>query len=267
MYKLIALDCDGTLLTSKKEITENSLSVIKQLTESGVKIVLASARPYYRLKKYLNKMGLVSQHNYTIAFNGGLVISNYQDEIIYSKGFDNASVSDILSLAHELSTNVFLYTKNSIISNINDEVYKKRNPDVNYVVDDIFHMSFHDNEIFKIAYVNKPERTKELREKLPNELFQKYEISSSVPQFIEFVSRGVTKFNALKIIGETCGIKPDEMIAFGDEDNDIPMLKLAGYGIAMGNASENVKKCADMITENNDNEGVAIALSKLFNLH
>lgn len=265
MYKLVALDCDGTLLTSKKEISEYSLSIINQLTEDGIMVVLASARPYYRLKRFLSIMKLDKQNNYTIAFNGGLIVSNCDDSIIYSKGFKSVDVRDVLSLASDLNTNVFLYTKNSIISNINDEVYKKRNPDVNYIVDDIFTRSYIDDEIFKIAYVNKPERTKELREKIPQPFYQKYEISSSVPQFIEFVSRGVTKFNALKQIGEICNVKPEEMIAFGDEDNDIPMLELVGYGIAMGNASEGVKKCADMITGTNDEDGVANALSKIFN--
>ena len=102
-----------------------------------------------------------------------------------------------------------------------------------------------------------------MRTELPLDFNERYEISSSVPQFIEFVAQGITKSLALKLIGERNKILCDEMLAFGDEDNDIPMIKLVGYGVAMGNATSEVKKFSDYITGSNDDDGVAQAIEKL----
>lgn len=262
MYKLIALDCDGTLLNSRKEITERTILAINKAKEKGIKVVLASARPFYRLESFITKLGLLTNDQYTIAFNGGLVMNNTGDEILFSKSFSYSQVKELIDFGHEHQTAMFLYTKDCIFSNINDEKYKKKNPDVKFNVIDFTNTDFKDIQIYKIAYVNVPERTKELRRELPLDFNERYEISSSVPQFIEFVDQGITKSLALKLIGERNKISCDEMLAFGDEDNDIPMFKLVGYGVAMGNATGEVKKFADYITGSNDDDGVAQAIEK-----
>ncbi|MCI8508462.1 MAG: HAD family phosphatase [Lachnospiraceae bacterium] len=262
MYKLIALDCDGTLLNSKKEITKRTILTIDKATKKGIKVVLASARPFYRLKSFITQLGLLSNDQYTIAFNGGLVVNNSGDEIVFSRGFSHIQVKELIEFGYEHQTAMFLYTKDCILSNVNDEKYKKRNPDVKFNVIDFSNIDFNDIQIYKIAYVNVPEKTKELRAKLPLDFNERYEISSSVPQFIEFVDQGITKSFALKLIGEKNKISCDEMLAFGDEDNDIPMFKLVGCGVAMGNATDEVKKLADYITGSNDDDGVAQAIEK-----
>lgn len=263
MYKLVALDCDGTLLNSKKEITERTILALNEAKEKGIKIVLASARPFYRLTPFVTRLGLLSDDQYTIAFNGGLVMNNTGKEVIFSEGFSYEQVKELIGFGHEHKTAMFLYLKDCILSNVNDEKYKKKNPDVQFNVVNFADTDFTSVQIFKIAYVNIPERTKELRTELPLEFNSRYEISSSVPQFIEFVNKGITKSGALKLIGEKCEISCDEMLAFGDEDNDIPMFQLVGYSVAMGNATDEVKKCADYITGSNDGEGVAQAIEKL----
>lgn len=260
MYRLIALDCDGTLLNSKKEITDRTVTAIRKASNAGINIVLASARPFYRLKPFIDKLDIVSNDQYTIAFNGGLIVNNTESKVLFSGGFTIEEVQEIVALGMQYKTAMFLYSKDGILSNVNDEKYKKKNPDVSFNVVNLETIDISHIQIYKIAYVNSPEETILLRTKLPRTLFDKFEISSSVPQFIEFVSKGVTKSGALEYVGQELNILPEEMVAFGDQDNDVPMLRHVGLSIAMGNATPEVKKHAKITTMSNDEDGVAIAI-------
>jgi len=262
MYKLIALDCDGTLLNSKKEITERTVTAIRAANSFGIKIVLASARPFYRLKPFTDKLGIASSDQYSIAFNGGLIVNNTETNVLFTGGFTTEEVKELVTFGSDYDTAMFLYSKDGIISNVNDEKYKKKNPDVSFNVVDLATVDFTIAQIYKIAYVNSPEETLALRARLPQTLYEKFEISSSVPQFVEFVSKGITKSGALEYIGRKLGISPEEMAAFGDQDNDIPMLRYVGLSIAMGNATAEVKSYAKITTASNDEDGVAIAIEK-----
>ena len=84
-----------------------------------------------------------------------------------------------------------------------------------------------------------------------------------MPQYIEFVSKGITKSHALECIGDKLGIKASEMVAFGDQENDLAMLKYVGYSIAMGNATNEVKKQVDYVTASNDEDGAALVVEKI----
>lgn len=264
MYKLIVLDCDGTLLNSKKEISERTSSTLKAVISKGVKVMIASARPFYRLKPILKQLGIDMCDQYTISFNGGLITNNTESETVFSSGFSIQQIKEVISTGAVLGTNMFLYARDAVFSNINDEKYKKNNPDVSFNVVDLY--NFNLEQIYKIAYVNTPEETLKLRTKLPVEILDNYEITSSVPQFIEIVPKGITKSGALKIIGQRLGIESKDIIAFGDQENDIPMIAYAGCGVAMGNSPNIVKDKASFITTTNDEDGVAVAIEHFFDL-
>lgn len=264
VYKLIAIDCDGTLLNGKKELTEGTVEAIKRVKQDGVKVVLASARPFYRLKKFLKALDLLSDDQYTIAFNGGLIIQNGTEKTVYSRSFQKEQLAELLSVAKTYNPDVFMYGATEIYSSHDNEGYKKCNPDVNFNVVDVDALDLSALEIYKFAYVNSPENIVKLREIFPADVKERYETSSSVPQFIEVVTKNVTKSSALQTIGEILGIKPSEMVVFGDEDNDLPMMKFAGCAVAMGNGSAAVKECAHFVTKSNDEDGVAYALRKIF---
>lgn len=266
MYKLIVLDCDGTLLNSKKEITEKTLTVLRTVTARGIKVMLASARPFYRLKPILRLLCMDKSDQYSISFNGGLITNNIESETVFSGCFSTQEVKDIISIGDALHTNMFLYVRNGIFSNVNDEKYKQKNPDVTFEVINFSSADLELAPIYKIAYVNTPEETLRLRAKLQPQMFRDYEISSSVPQFVEIVPKGITKAKALGIVCKRLDITPEEIIAFGDQDNDIPLLDYAGCSIAMGNSPNAVKERATFITSTNDEDGVAVALEKYFGL-
>jgi len=265
MIKLIVLDYDGTLLNSKKEITERNFNALHAVLSKGIKVMVASARPFYRLRPMLKKLEIEDSDQYTISFNGGLVINNTAEEIVFSGSFSDKDVKEIVEIGKQVGTNMFLYESDRILSNVEDKVYQRKNPDVKFhVIENMEGFNFNNEKIYKIAYVNSPEKTKRLKSELPIEMFNNYEITSSVPQFVEIVPKGVTKAHALNIIGNKLHISAEEMMAFGDEDNDLPMIEYVGCGIAMGNATEQIKRKADYITATNDANGVAQAIDHFF---
>ena len=261
--KLIALDCDGTLLNSKKKISDVTKSAMAKAMAHGIKVMLASARPFYRLKPILATLESDVPDQYTIAFNGGLIMNNTESEVILSQSFTAEQMKRIIDVGDEVGTMMFLYTQNSILANMDDPKYRQKNPDVAFFVRDLHEVDFTQTEIFKVAYVNKPEVTTQLKANLPTDMYEDFEISSSVPQFVEFTKKGVTKAYALDLLCKKMGIDPMEVVAFGDEDNDLPMLNFSGFGVAMGNASQLVKDTADHVTTTNDEDGVAVALEVL----
>jgi Cof subfamily protein (haloacid dehalogenase superfamily) len=260
---MIVLDCDGTLLNSSKKISDVTKNAIAKAKNNGIKVMLASARPFYRLKPILATLGTNVADQFTIAFNGGLIVNNTESEIVLAQCFTAEQMKRILEVGDQVGTMMFLYTRNAILSNLDDPKYRNKNPDVDFRVQDLHTVDYTQTEIFKVAYVNKPEVTVQLKATLPQDMYEDFEISSSVPQFVEFTRKGVTKAYALDLICKKIGIGPTDVVAFGDEDNDLPMLSFAGLGVAMGNASQLVKNAADYVTATNDEDGVAAALSYL----
>jgi Cof subfamily protein (haloacid dehalogenase superfamily) len=207
-------------------------------------------------------LGLKGGEDYIIAFNGGLVVSADQEEVLCVQSFLAEEISRLLSYGDSIGALTFMYLRDGLLSNRDHAGYRSKNPDVRYEVVDLKTVDWAENPVFKIAYVNDPDRTKEVRAALPPELVSDFEISSSVPQFVDFVSKGISKARALAAIGDRVGVSADEMVAFGDEDNDLPMMNLVGLPIAMGNASPAVKEAAAIVTRSNDEEGVAIAIRR-----
>ena len=248
MIRMIVLDLDGTLLNSKGEISEENTKVLKQISKKCA-IVLASARGFYRIKEYYLKLGLSKGDNFAIAYNGGVIVDkdlNYCFEMF----IENNPVEKIVDyLLCESFGRIVLYTEHNSI-----ELSK---------LDDI--KGFIEcNKIFKVVFLAEEDLIRECREDLSESKFKDYfEITSSELTRIEFVPKGITKVNAIARIAQYLNINQSEVVAIGDGENDIEMIKYAGYGVAMGNATEIVKKNANIITDTNDNDGVAKVLVKL----
>jgi Cof subfamily protein (haloacid dehalogenase superfamily) len=118
--------------------------------------------------------------------------------------------------------------------------------------------------ILKVVIVSDMDEIGELK-KLRNEIINMMdvEVVSSAENNIEIMSKGISKGNAVKILGDIYGISKDEIICIGDSENDISMIEYAGLGIAMANATDDLKAAADYVTDTNDNDGVAKAIEKI----
>ena len=263
MYKLIALDMDGTLLTTDKKISKNNEEAIKAADATGVKIVLASGRPLNGLNRYLEELDLLKGEDYVLSFNGGLV-QNTRGKIVSKVSLRGSDLKKIYKVSKELNVNIHAYsTKDGLITPKTSECteYEATINGININIRD-FNEVDDDEDIIKVMMIDPQEILDPVIEKLPGELYEKYSVFKSAPYFLEFTHKEVDKGLGLKRLGEYLGIMREEIIACGDAGNDLSMVKYAGLGVAMENATPEVKEAANFITTSNDEDGIAKVIEK-----
>lgn len=263
MYKLIALDMDGTLLNNENKISSANYEAIQQARENGVKIVLASGRPLVGFKKYLEELDLISKEDYAVAFNGALVQSSEGGEIISKTTLTLDDYKYLYELSKELKVNIHALTETTVISP-KDNKYTRHEADMNGISIEISKVSDvpYDTTIVKVMFIDDPEIIEEVVKKIPESVSDKYTIVRSAPFFLEFLNKSVNKGAGVAALAKRLNIRQEEVICIGDAGNDIHMIKYAGLGVAMGNAFPEVKKVANFITKTNEEDGVAHVINK-----
>ena len=264
MYKLIALDMDGTLLTSEKKISENTKKALKEAEAKGVKVVLASGRPLSGITKFLEELDLLKSEDHTLSFNGGIVINNKTQNIITSTLLKGSDLKDIYKIANELDVNIHAFSVREGLITPKMSQYTQHECDINGIEATIkdFNEIEDEEDIVKVMMIDPQEKLDEAIKKLPKYLYDKYSVFKSAPFFLEFTNKEVDKGKGLKKLGEYLGIKQEEIIACGDAGNDLSMIKYAGLGVAMKNATDDVKEAADYITLSNDEDGIVHVVNK-----
>jgi len=263
IYKLIAIDMDGTLLSNEKQISSANYDAIQQAKENGVKVVLASGRPLVGFKKYLEQLDLISEDDYAVAFNGALVQTADGGEIISKKTLTLGDYKDLYKLSKELKVNIHALTETSVIAP-KDTMYTREEAAMNGIPTEIIAVEDvpSDTTIVKVMYVDAPEILDEIIQNIPEEVSSKYTIVRSAPFYLEFLDKSVNKGTGVAALAKKLNIKQEEVICIGDAGNDIHMIKYAGLGVAMGNAFPEVKKAANFITKTNEQDGVAFIIDK-----
>ncbi|MDO5516739.1 MAG: sugar-phosphatase [Clostridium sp.] len=264
MYKLIALDMDGTLLTSEKKVSEDTKKALKKAEEKGVKVVLATGRPLAGITKFLEELELFKGDDYALSFNGGLVLNTKTKEVIYEACLKGSDLKYMNKLAQELNVNIHAFSAREGLITPKMNQYTEHESTLNGI--DVTIRDFNevddDEDIIKIMLIDPQEILDEAIKKLPAEIYEKYNSFKSAPFFFEVTNKRVDKGMGLKQLGEHLGIKQEEIIACGDAENDLSMVKYAGLGVAMENAMDSVKEHADYITSSNDEGGIVKVIEK-----
>jgi len=264
MYKLIALDMDGTLLTTDKKVSEKTSAAIKAAEAKGVKIVLASGRPLSGISRYLDELELLKGEDYVLSFNGGLVLNTKTEEIVSKVSLQGSDLKYIYKISKALNINIHAFSAKEGLITPKISQYTEHEAEINGI--DITIKDFKDiddnEDIIKVMMIDPQEILDPAIEKLPSEIYEKYSVFKSSPFFLEFTHKEVDKGLGLKRLGEHLGIKREEIIACGDAGNDLSMVKYAGLGVAMENATPEVKEVANYITTSNDEDGIAKVIEK-----
>lgn len=266
---MIALDLDGTCLDSTGKITDRTREILERYGKTGTQIVFTTGRPIAGILKGLRS---ISGTNYAITLNGGMVYKLSDENIIYKKSIDKEEVlivRDIIlkhdALTDIASSGVGLGDKKTYD---NAEKYIKNDDFRNYYLSsrgskkDLWENI---EELESVEKINMFFSDMEERRKVIEELniLKTSKVCSGMPNNIEINHSEVNKGNALKWLCNKLDIDISELIAFGDGGNDIDMIKVAGCGVAMENACDELKKIADIVTKSNDEDGVAYILEKL----
>ena len=239
-YQLLVLDLDGTLTNSKKEISPRNLQTLLRLQQSGVRLVLASGRPTYGIAPLADTLRMKEYGGFILSYNGGEIIEWGTGRLLYK----NLLPDDVLPILYTASVR-----NEQAILTYDNEYILTESPDDEYVR--------------KEAFLNKMKirAVDDFLAAAPLPLPKCLE-----PYFLELVPMGIDKAQSLSVLLDKLGLTREAMVAMGDGYNDLSMIKFAGMGVAMANAQEPVKQAADYITLSNDEDGVAMAVERLFDL-
>ena len=266
-YKLIVTDMDGTLLGSDHEVTEENKKALKEALDKGINVTVATGRMYSSAKSHISFLNSTIP---IIACNGALIKDSITNEIIYSNHIDKEKSLKVLKILEKYKVYYQYYSEDLLMCKNLDKdnknlmkVKKLMNSGVDLVLLSDLTKHIISKGILKVIVIEDEnlsildEITKELNK------IEGLEITKSWFNNIEIMATGSDKGSAVKILAEYLDIDKDNIIAFGDNYNDISMLEFAGIGVAMGNADEFVKSKADYITSTNSEDGVAKALYEL----
>ena len=261
-YKVLALDLDGTLTNSKKEITPATRAALAAAQEKGVLLVLASGRPEAGIWPVARELEMDKKGGYILAYNGGQIINCATGETVRRLRLPAETVPEICRFAREVGLACLTYDKEGVITENAADEYVCREAACSKLKvqqkDDL--TTYIDYPVTKMMVVGPPEEAAKAELAMAEKFSGRLDCFRSEPYFVEVVPCGVEKATALKDLLERLGVPREESMACGDGFNDLPMLKFAGLGVAMANAQQAVKEAADVITLSNEEDGVAAAV-------
>ena len=287
MYKLVALDLDGTMLNQYGAITQKTKETIQKVQEKGIEVIIASGRPIDSIKTIAKE---IKSEKYFISGNGAIIYDIAKDEIIYENILKKQKTLEIIKICEENSIYYNLYTEKEIIAkSLQNNVlyYHKENTNkaeedkthINIVENIYDYISQRDEKIVKITICDNNQAIfnsimRKLKEIDEIEVLEVSHMSRKMIRqgtediaieyfYTEISAKDVDKWNAIQFLQEKMDIKTEEIMAIGDNANDKKMLKNVGMGIAMGQSSETIKNIAKYTTKTNIEDGVSEALQRL----
>jgi len=265
-YKLLVLDVDGTLLNEAKEISKRTLAALLKVQQMGVRIVLASGRPTYGLMPLAKLLELGNYGGFILSYNGGQIISADNGEILFERRINPEMIPYLEKKARKNEFAIFTYHDDVILTDSPDNIHIQREAmlnDLKIVQEEELSIAI-DFAPCKCMLVSDDEMAlQELEDHWKRRLNGALDVFRSEPYFLEVVPCAINKANTLGVLLEQLEIEREDVIAIGDGVCDVTMIQLAGMGVAMGNAQDSVKACADWVTDSNEDEGVAVAVEKL----
>lgn len=263
---MIALDLDNTLLNSNKEISERNAKVLRLLHQKGIKVVLCTGRPINAIWNYIEQLGLTGEEDFTINFNGGLVVNNVTKQPLFSMGLKAADLKLVYDFAHQhdYSLDVLDFDRVYEIMDMPRSIYKGTVKHIEFRDAKFADLPMGDHPYAKMVMAIPAERLKKIIPTIPESLREHFNVVQSQPHILEFLPQGVDKSLGLKHLLNYFGMDYSNLMTFGDADNDLGMIKAAADGVVMENGLPEVKAVADHITTSNDDDGVAEYLEKYF---
>lgn len=266
-YKLIVTDMDGTLLNSKGQVSDENKNVLKELNKKGIHVAIATGRIYTTVRVYAKHLGIVTP---IICSNGSIVKNLEDNSIVYSNPLPIEYCNSLLDICKKNNINFYYFSEDTMYgeklegrllyySEWGKTLKEEERIHVKVVKDsrDIFKSDI----IYKFGLQSDNDDILKSVAKEINSIMD-VETHKSLANMLDIMNKDASKGKAIEKLAKSLGVKREEVLAIGDNENDMSMLEYAGLGIAMGNAEDKVKDIADFVTDSNDNNGVAKAINK-----
>ena len=264
-YQLIAMDLDGTLTNDQKVITEKTKEILMAAQKRGIRLALASARPSPGLFRERDVLDLQRHEGILMSYNGGRIVDAESGKVLFETAMDMEQTRQVLRKLENLPVTPIL--DDGVQFYVTDRNgykvdYECRNN--NMTCTEVENLAdFLCFAPVKILMSVEPSELKTVQGRIAAFLPESLTVVQTADFYLEVIPKIINKGQGIRDICGVLGIDTAQVIAFGDAENDIPMLHTAGMGVAMGNAAEAVKKAADMVTLSNNEDGIAAALEKL----
>ena len=264
-YKLIAMDLDGTLNNDQKTITEITKAALMAAQERGIRLALASARPSPGLFKERDILRLQDYNGILMSYNGGRIVDAATGRVLFETSMELNQTKQVLRRLEELpvtpilddGVQFYVADKNGYKVDYECKNNQMTCTEVGNLAD------FLTFAPIKILMSVQPEELPQVQQQIAAFLPEDLTVVQTAAFYLEVIPKIINKGQGIRDICTVLGIAPAQVISFGDAANDIPMLREAGMGVAMGNAADAVKAAADMVTLSNNDDGIAAALEKL----
>lgn len=266
--KVLFTDMDGTLLLNDSTISPDMKKTLDNMVANGHSLVLSSGRPLHSILERIVKLGLNYPNSYVISFNGGLIYDCAKKEVIRSLKVSQDIVREVISMADEAGIHAHCYSDTHIIVKEETEelVFYRNRVHMPYtLIPDMADALPEGSYKILIIHLTDKSKLENLRIRILEKLGDRVDAFFSNDKYLEILPKGINKGDAVRFLATYIPVPLSNTYASGDEDNDIPMIKAAGHGIAMKNAIDEAKAVAEIITsEDNNHDGLIEVINKYF---
>lgn len=264
--RLVAFDIDGTLLGSDKVPQPGTLRAFEAMRAAGTRIMLASGRPIPGLKALAARCGLGEDLIFA-GLNGSVVVDQASEETLARHPVPAETAQPIIELGREHGVVVMLPHGAELVVGAEHAEHPQVKHEAagnGLTVRGVEDIARPDIAPTKVLFCAERPELEALEQRLRAENADQIELAYSSRIYMEATAAGVDKSTAIRDFCRTHGIGAEETMAFGDNGNDVTMLRAAGVGVAMGNGILEAKEAADVVTTSNDDEGIARVLAQHF---
>ncbi|ORT99236.1 Cof-like hydrolase [Anaerovibrio sp. JC8] len=258
--KLFVTDMDGTLLNSQRQINEGVKKAIKKAVEAGVIFTIATGRMHISALPYVKDLGV----NVPVITYNGALIKTLEGEELFASYLDRGLVEELVAFAESKGLYIQVYSDDKLYyreENDKSTLYRGSAGVEGHAVGD--DLPKYMNKVPKLLIIaDNSEKGDQIVEEVSNKFGDRIVAVKSTHIYIELIKPGVNKASAIARLAEKYNIPMESVLAIGDSNNDLTMIEAAGFGVAMGNANENVKKIAGYEVADCDHDGVAEAIER-----
>ena len=253
------------MLNSNRELTKRTAQTLRKVQQMGIRVALASGRPTYGILPLAQAIDLGVYDGYIISYNGAQVMEAKTGQIIFERRIDPQMVPYLEKKATKMGLTMAYYDGNEVVSTDITNPHVVDESEMNGMTlrqDDVLSLSMDDWPAEVMLVSDDEEALTSLEQHMQRHLNGVMDTIHSNPYYLEIVGYQVGKSYAMSALVQKMGIGMDEVLAIGDGEADINMIQMAGTGVAMANATEGVRRCADFTTLSNDQDGAALAIER-----
>ncbi len=267
-YEVLVLDVDGTLMRTDKTISRKTVDAIVEVQRAGIKVAIASGRCTAGIMPTARRIRLDEFGGYIVSYNGACISNCRTGEIIYNKNLPDGIVQEIYEFSKKEKTGIMTYHDNDIIAENDADQYiqidaKGCGIDIRVVENFGSEVTYPVN---KCLLTGDPDYMAEVEPRAARAFEGRLSVYRSEDFYVEMMPLGIDKAYGLSRLLKRLGYERSQMICCGDGFNDISMIRYAGLGVAMANASREVQGSADYIAPHCDEDGLVDVISKFIDV-